>query len=69
MKKGDYVQTRRFGRVKIEEVFETERMARGNGFTETTHYWDDPEYGVYGKSLDMYHMEFAAFKKPAPMEY
>ena len=63
MKKGEYVQTRRFGRVKIEEVFNSEFDARMAGFTETTHYWDDPDYGVYGKSLDMYHMVFAGFRK------
>ena len=63
MKKGDYVQTPRFLRVKIEDVFDSEKEARKAGYTETTHYWDDPEYGVYGKSLDMYHMVFAAFRK------
>ena len=63
MKKGDYVNTPRFLKVQIKEVFDSEREARKNGYTETTHYWDDPEYGIYGKSLDMYHMIFAAFKK------
>ena len=24
---------------------------------------EDPDYGIRGKSIDMYHMEFAAFKK------
>ena len=63
MKKGDYVYTPRFSRVLIEEVYNSESEAYQNGYTETTHYWDDPEYGIYGKSLDMYHMEFAAFKR------
>ena len=63
MKKGDYVNTRRFGKVKLEEVYSSESEARMAGYTETTHYWDDPEYGVYGKSLDMYHMIFAGFRK------
>ena len=63
MKKGDYVQTPRFGGVWIEEVYDNEFKARMDGFTETTHYWDDPEYGINGKSLDMYHMKFAAYKK------
>lgn len=63
MKKGDYVKTNRFGTVKLEEVFDDEFKARMAGYTETTHYWDDPDYGVYGKSLDMYHMVFAGFKK------
>ena len=63
MKKGDYVYTPRFLRVKIEEVYNSETEARQAGYTETTHYWNDPEYGVYGKTLDMYHMQFAGFRK------
>ena len=63
MEKGKYILTPRFGRVKIEEVYSSESEARKEGYTETAHYWDDPEYGIYGKSLDMYHMQFAAFKK------
>lgn len=63
MKKGDYVNTPRFLKVKIEEVYNSEAEARNAGFTETTHYWNDPEYGVYGKVLDRFHMEFAGFKK------
>lgn len=63
MKKGDYVMTPRFLRVKIQEVYDSESEARKAGFTETTHYWDDPEFGIYGKSLDMYHMIFAGFRK------
>ena len=61
--KGDYVNVPRFGHVKIEEVFDSESEAKEAGYTETTHYWNNPEYGIYGKSLDMYHMRFAAFKK------
>ena len=63
MKKGDYVYTPRFLRVKIEDVFENELEARLAGYTESTHYWNDPIYGVYGKTVDMYHMKFAGFKK------
>ncbi len=63
MKKGDFVQTRRFGKVRIEDIYDSEFKARMAGYTETTHYWDDVDYGIYGKSLDMYHMEFAAFRK------
>ena len=63
MKKEDYVDTPRFLKVKIEEVYSSEAETRKAGFTETTHYWNDPEFGVYGKSLDMYHMEFAGFRK------
>ena len=61
MKKGDYVYTPRFCTVKIEEVFESETEARENGYTEPTHY--QGEYKIVGKSLDMYHMKFAAAKK------
>ena len=63
MKKGDYIRTPRFCHVKIEEVFECEREAKKEGYTEPTYYCDNPKFGVYGKSLDMYHMKFAAFKK------
>ena len=46
MKKGDYVDTPRFLKVRIEEVYNSEAEARKAGFTETTHYWNDPEFGV-----------------------
>lgn len=65
MKQGDYVKTPRFGSVKLEAVFGSEAEANAAGYMETTHYWDDPEYGVVGKSIDLYHMEFAAYKKAA----
>ena len=63
IEKGDYVQTPRFLGVRIEEVFTSMKEARKNGYTEPTHYDYNPEYGIFGKSLDMYHMVFAAFKK------
>ncbi len=62
MKKGDYIQTPRFLRVQISEVFESEDDARATGFTEPTHY-RDPAYGIYGKNIGQYEMIFAAFKK------
>ena len=62
MKKGARVETPRFCTVKIEEVFETQTEAMAAGFTEPTFY-ENPEYGILGKSLDLYHMEFAAFRK------
>ena len=31
-------------------------------YTEPTYY-DDPYYGIAGKSLDMYHMKFAGYHK------
>ena len=63
IRKGDRIKTPRFSSVTIEEVFESEKEAKAAGYTETTHYWDNPDYGINGKSLDMYHMIFAAFKK------
>lgn len=62
MKKGDYVNTPRFLRVRIEHVFSTEKKAREQGYTEPTHFIDD-DYGILGKSLDLYHMKFAAYRK------
>lgn len=62
MKKNDYAYTPRFCTVKIEEVFENKMAALMAGYKEPTYY-DDPEFGILGKSIDMYHMEFAAFRK------
>lgn len=63
IKKGDIIRTPRFLNVRIEEVFKSETEAKQAGYTETTHYWDNPNYGIYGRSIDMYHMKFAAFRK------
>ena len=62
MKKGDRVYTPRFCTVEIKEVYSSKREAREAGFTEPTHY-DGDGYGIAGKSLDMYHMIFAAYEK------
>lgn len=62
MKKGDWVNTPRFLNVEIEDVFGNRESAVKSGYTEPTHYRSD-EYDVLGKSLDMYHMIFAAAKK------
>ena len=62
MKKGTYVYTPRFWSVKISEVFRSKDEAKKAGFTEPTHY-ENPEFGVLGRSIDMYHMEFAAYGK------
>ena len=62
MKKGDWVNTPRFLNVEIKEVFENISQAYEAGFKEPTHYRSD-EYDVLGKSLDVYHMVFAAAKK------
>lgn len=62
MKKGDYIYTPRFCRVQIEEVFESKQEAYKAGFTEPTYYRDS-DYGILGKSLDLHHMIFAAYRK------
>lgn len=62
MKVGSWVNTPRFCHVKIEAIFSTEASAREAGYEGPTYY-DGAEYGVLGKSLDMYHMRFAAYKK------
>lgn len=64
MRIGDKVFTPRFCTVRIEEIFETGKEARAAGYTEPTYY--EGEYDVRGKSLDMYHMVFAAVKKGSP---
>lgn len=62
MKKGDWVNTPRFLNVEIDEVFESQEGAFKAGYKEPTYYQSD-EYDVLGKSLDIYHMVFAAVKK------
>ena len=62
IKVGDHIWTPRFLTVPIEEVFESEEEMRQAGYIETTYYIDD-DWKVCGKSLDMYHMEFAACRK------
>ncbi len=61
MKKGDYIYPPRFCGVRIEKVFRSEENARKAGFTEPTHY-EGPTHGILGKSIDAYHMVFAAYK-------
>lgn len=58
MKIGDFVYTPRFCTVRISAVFATEAEARAAGFCEQTYYKGD--HIILGKSLDVYHMEFAA---------
>ena len=59
---GSYVQTPRFCTVRIDAVFSEEQEARSCGYTEPTHY-RGADYIILGKSLDMYHMIFAAVPK------
>ena len=61
MKKGDKVYTRRFCTVEVKEVFQSRREAQEAGYTEDAYY-NGVDYLIFGKSIDMYHMEFAAAK-------
>lgn len=62
MKKGDRVYTPRFCTVKLDKVFRNEANARKAGYTEPTHT-DIDGYGILGKTIDAYHMTFAAYRK------
>ena len=59
---GDYVRTPRFCTVKIDAIFSKEQEARSCGYAEPTYY-ESTDYIVLGKSLDIYHMIFAAVPK------
>lgn len=61
MLKGDYVNTPRFGTVRISDTFDTKEDAKENGYTEPTHY--QGSHIVLGKLTRMNHMVFAAVKK------
>ena len=61
MKIGDSVYTPRFCTVRIKAIFATEAEAHAVGYCEPTYYKGD--HIILGKSLDMYHMEFAAVPK------
>lgn len=60
MKIGDWIDTPRFCKVRIDEIFESISEARESGYKEPTHYRG--EYKILGKSIDGYHMVFAAAK-------
>ena len=62
MNKGDWINTPRFLKVKIAEVL-TRAEAYDAGYTEPTHYRDDPDYDIYGKNSGEYRMVFAAVRK------
>lgn len=62
MKIGEHYNTPRFCTVRIKEMFDSRSDAVHAGYKEPT-YWDNAEYGILGKSLDMYHMEFAGYRK------
>lgn len=62
MKKGDFVNTPRFLKVRIERVFSNRRTALQSGYTEPTNYRDYRGYQVYGKHTGPNLMIFAAVK-------
>lgn len=62
MNTGERVYTPRFCTVTVKEVFIDRHTARENGYTEPTHFHENG-WTVYGKSLDVYHMEFAACRE------
>jgi len=62
MKKGDYIKTPRFLKVKLEEVFNSKQEAYKEGYTEPTHY-NGSEYEVLGKHTGLNRMKFAAARK------
>lgn len=63
MKKGDSIRTPRFLTVTIKEVYENREDAARDGFTEPTHYTEDSQYDILGKSIGMNRMVFAAVRK------
>jgi len=63
MKIGDWIDTPRFCKVKITEVFNTRSTAMEFGFDEPTHY-KSPEYEILGKHTGINRMIFAAVKRP-----
>ena len=62
MKTGDYVNTPRFLKVRIENIFESHSIAKENGYNEPTHY-DSEEYDIHGKHIGTNQMLFSAIIK------
>jgi Ni/Co efflux regulator RcnB len=62
MKKGDWVETPRFCKVKIQKVYRSNERAWNDGYTEPTHYRDS-EYHIRGKHTGPNRMIFAAIKR------
>ena len=67
MKKGDYIETPRFLKVKIQKVFRSNQRALDEGYVEPTHYRDS-DYHIRGKHIGTNMMQFAAIKR-ASNEY
>lgn len=59
MKINEKIYTPRFCTVKINAIFDNKQDAYANGYKEPTHYHKDG-FTILGKSIDMYHMLFAA---------
>ena len=59
IKVGDTIITSRFGAVVIRKVFDSLEEMTAEGYTNDSHYLDN-DRAVFGKSLDTYHMVFAA---------
>lgn len=59
---GDYIETPRFLRARIEDVFYSLEAAEKAGYTEPTHFRND-FYEVLGRSVGSNCMEFAAVYK------
>ncbi|BAL84665.1 hypothetical protein SELR_pSRC400140 (plasmid) [Selenomonas ruminantium subsp. lactilytica TAM6421] len=58
---GDKVFTPRFCTVKIEKVFDNYHDANNDGYNVPTYY--NGECYVFGKTVDLHHMVFAAVEK------
>lgn len=55
----DYVNTPRFLKVKIEQIFPSVKEMKAAGYREPTYYHDG-EYEIYGRMTGRNLMEFAA---------
>lgn len=62
MKKGDRIETPRFGMVKIQKVYRSISTAEKEGFKEPTHYRGN-DYFIRGKSIGINRMIFAGIKR------
>lgn len=59
---GDRIKTPRFGLVTIVDIMSPQE-AKKLGFSEPTHYKDDPEYDIRGKLTGTNRMIFSAIYK------
>ena len=62
MKIGEWIDTPRFCKVRIEEVFEDNGKAWKQGYTEPTHYKNE-NWHIRGKSIGTNRMIFAAVRR------